>query len=89
MGKYDILLGMDWLKAHNPNIDWKTSKICLDCCPDMCTTKQEAHIGHMELLPTTEWEPQYDDNFETLYNGIDVSQCIIAHFNKFDKPQIA
>jgi len=29
-GKHDILLGMDWLKAHNPNIDWKTSKIHLD-----------------------------------------------------------
>jgi len=38
-GKHDILLGTDWLKAHNPSIDWKTSKIRLDRCLDMCTTK--------------------------------------------------
>src|SRR5579863_7883413 len=26
-GKHDILLGTDWLKAHNPSIDWQTSNI--------------------------------------------------------------
>ena len=25
-GKHDILLGTDWLKTHNPSIDWKTVK---------------------------------------------------------------
>ena len=69
---------------YNLNIDWKASKIRLDRCLDTCTTKQDAHIGHMELLPTTEWEPQYDDHFETLYDGIDASQCIIAHLDKFN-----
>ena len=75
IGKYDILLGIDWLKVHNPNINWKISNVHLNHCPDMCTMKisQDIHIGHMELLPTMEWKPQYNDHFKTIYNGIDVS----------------
>ena len=33
MGKHNILLGTDWLKTHNPSIDWKTAKLVLDHCP--------------------------------------------------------
>ena len=29
-GKHDILLGTDWLKTHNPSIDWKNAKLALD-----------------------------------------------------------
>src|SRR5579863_7430219 len=60
-GKHDILLGTDWLKAHNPSINWQTSSIQLDRCPDTCTTKQPQNIqmNNMELLPTMEWEMQY------------------------------
>ena len=30
MGKHNILLGTDWLKTHNPSIDWKKAKLALD-----------------------------------------------------------
>ena len=26
-GKHDVLLGLPWLKEHNPNIDWKSGRI--------------------------------------------------------------
>lgn len=29
---YPIILGLDWLQQHNPNIDWKTGKMKLKCC---------------------------------------------------------
>jgi hypothetical protein len=29
-GNHDILLGTDWLKAHNPNIDWAKNLIHID-----------------------------------------------------------
>ena len=29
-GNHDILLGTDWLKVHNPNIDWAKNQIHLD-----------------------------------------------------------
>src|SRR5579863_5314313 len=85
-GKHNILLGTDWLKVHNPSIDWQTSNIRLDRCSDTCTTKQpqDLQINATELLPTLEWELQYDDHFNTKYHGIDVSQRIMSHLDKFD-----
>src|SRR5579863_6043213 len=86
MGKHDILLGTNWLKAHNPSIDWQTSNIRLDRCPNTCTTMQpqDLQINTMEILPTLEWEMQYNDHFNAKYNSIDASQCIMTHLDKFD-----
>ena len=46
LGKVPLILGHDWLKKHNPNIDWTTGDIKLSRCPpkckslmDMCFTK--------------------------------------------------
>jgi len=36
IGNHDILLGTDWLKAHNPNIDWAKNVIHMDQCPPLC-----------------------------------------------------
>ena len=32
---HDILFGMDWLKVHNPNIDWANNQIHMDWCPPL------------------------------------------------------
>jgi hypothetical protein len=29
---YPIILGLDWLQHHNPNIDWHESHLTLNCC---------------------------------------------------------
>jgi hypothetical protein len=29
-GNHDLLLGTDWLKAHNPSIDWTQNKPLLN-----------------------------------------------------------
>ena len=36
LGKTDIFLGLDWLRYHNPNIDWAESTLTFDRCPDRC-----------------------------------------------------
>lgn len=36
LGKSDLFLGYDWLKVHNPSIDWKEYMITFDWCPEMC-----------------------------------------------------
>ena len=36
LGKFDVFLGLDWLKNHNPSIDWNTSTLTFDCCPKRC-----------------------------------------------------
>ena len=30
LGTHDLFIGHEWLKLHNPNIDWKTSEIRFD-----------------------------------------------------------
>ena len=89
MGKHDILLGTDWLKTHNPSIDWKNAKLALDRCPHECSTISPItwHITAMELLPTLEWDLHYDNKIKAIYNGIDMSQCIMAHCDKWDNGQ--
>lgn len=29
---YPVLLGLDWLKRHNPDIDWVRGQLALSCC---------------------------------------------------------
>ena len=33
---HDLFIGHEWLKLHNPNINWKTSEIRFDRCPKEC-----------------------------------------------------
>jgi len=34
--KTDIILGMSWLVAHNPEIDWKKGEVKMMRCPPLC-----------------------------------------------------
>ncbi|KIM64091.1 hypothetical protein SCLCIDRAFT_23718 [Scleroderma citrinum Foug A] len=36
LGKVPLILSHDWLKKHNPDIDWTTGDIKLSCCPPKC-----------------------------------------------------
>jgi len=33
LGKQNLILGYDWLKDHNPKIDWEKGKVEMTCCP--------------------------------------------------------
>ena len=36
LGTSDVFLGHDWLKHHNPEIDWKGKTLQFNCCPGSC-----------------------------------------------------
>jgi len=80
IGQHDILLGTDWFRAHNPQIDWAKNKLRLDRCPTSCYPNypdETSDLAH--LLPTEDLEAHYDDLLKSKYQGIDPTQCIIAH----------
>jgi len=80
--RHDILLGTDWFRAHNPQIDWAKNKLRLDHCPTSCYPNypnETSHLAH--LLPTEDLEAHYDNLLESKYQGIDPTQCIIAHLH--------
>jgi len=77
-GQHKILLGTDWLKAHNPSIDWSTNRLRFDWCPPQChPIEQDPMIG--QFLPIDVWETQNDDYLDCTDHGTDVSQHIVAH----------
>src|SRR5262247_3848503 len=48
IGNEDIILGLPWLKEHNPEVDWKMEEVKMSRCPAQCTTcrdeaRQERH----------------------------------------------
>ena len=39
LGQEDLILGTDWLRLHNPDINWQTDQITLSRCPKTCFSK--------------------------------------------------
>ena len=39
LGRTNIILGMPWLQAHNPKINWKTEEVKITRCPPICGRK--------------------------------------------------
>jgi len=37
--KWGVILGIPWLKCHNPEIDWRTGEVKMTRCPDKCEKK--------------------------------------------------
>jgi len=36
LGKQSLILGYDWLKDHNPKIDWEKGEVKMTHCPLQC-----------------------------------------------------
>lgn len=36
LGEEDVVIGLDWLREHNPEVDWIRGSLRLSRCPDTC-----------------------------------------------------
>jgi len=36
LGDSSVFIGIDWLKYHNPHVDWRQGKILVSDCPSGC-----------------------------------------------------
>jgi len=41
LGKTEVILGMPWLAAHNPEINWETGEIKMTRCPPLCGRRSQ------------------------------------------------
>ncbi len=55
LGRKDIYLGHDWLKRHNPSVNWKTGSIIFGRC--QCT-------GNLLILPDADEDDRWDEELE-------------------------
>jgi len=54
LGKQSLILGYDWLKDHNPRIDWEKGEVKMTRCPLRCKGgralwKEQTHQKRIEL----------------------------------------
>src|SRR5215471_343236 len=38
IGDQDLILGLPWLREHNPEVDWETGEVKMSRCPSKCQT---------------------------------------------------
>ncbi len=55
LGRQDIYLGHDWLKHHNPSVNWKTQSILFGRC---------ACAGNALSLPDSDPDDKWDEELE-------------------------
>jgi len=41
LGKTEVILGMLWLAAHNPEINWETEEVKMTRCPSLCDGRSQ------------------------------------------------
>jgi len=41
LGKTEVILGMPWLVAYNPEIDWEKGEVKMTRCPPICGKKKQ------------------------------------------------
>ena len=71
LGSAPLFIGHEWLRFHNPTVDWSTSTVSLDRCPHLCRLMQEQEqadeedeeeevdlpeLGEGERLFALDWE---------------------------------
>jgi len=60
LGKTEVILGMPWLVAHNPEIDWEKGEVKMTRCLPICgKRKQEERKKEVKKI-------EKDENKETL-----------------------
>jgi hypothetical protein len=66
LGKAKMFIGYDWIRDHNPVIDWQKHKIVFSCCPPECNSgskmiwesiKSRESIEEGESILLVDFEP--------------------------------
>ena len=56
LGKTKVILGMLWLQAHNPEINWETGEVKMTRCPPLCSRTRPRGVKKGKRVATLEEE---------------------------------
>jgi len=56
LGKIEVILGMPWLQAHNPEINWKTREVKIMRCLPLCSRIRPRGVEKGKRVATLEKE---------------------------------
>jgi len=73
LGRTDIILGMPWLQAHNPEINWETEEVKMTMCPllygrntklkEEKRGKKEKRVAILEEKKIVRWAADNKENW--------------------------
>jgi len=55
LGKTEIILGIPWLVAYNPEINWETEEVKMTRCPSLCSRGSQKR-KKVKIIATEEEE---------------------------------
>jgi len=99
LGKTEVILGMPWLQAHNPEINWKTGEVKMTRYPPLCgrhlavkedieqRKKMGKRIRNIEKADRDEQEWTIEENFdkEIKLDREKVKEMVSQKFHKWLK----
>jgi len=56
LGKTEVILGMPWLAAHSPEIDWEKGEVKMTRCPPICGKKKQEEKKKVKKIKKDEDE---------------------------------
>jgi len=73
LGKTNVILGMPWLQAHNPEINWETEEVKMTRCSSLCgkntklerkqKAKKEKRVAILEEEKVVRWAVEDKENW--------------------------
>ncbi|PIL28875.1 hypothetical protein GSI_08921 [Ganoderma sinense ZZ0214-1] len=69
IGDEDVIIGLDWLHEHNPEVDWERGSLRLSRCPEACPAHQKASKPIETKARDTEVRPTPLHGITSLTNG--------------------
>lgn len=57
IGPEDVIIGLDWLRKHNPEVDWKEGSLRMSRCPERCQSQGEASKSAFTPMGDTRVRP--------------------------------
>jgi len=55
LGKTEVILGILWLVAHNPKINWETREVKMTRCPPLCVMNIEWDYNYYQPWSDNKW----------------------------------
>jgi len=91
LGKTDVILGMPWLAAHNPEINWEIGEVKMTRCPLLCDQapekraikRKQAMTEDEKDLRWTMKEREKKEEIEKDYRKVE--KLVPWHFHKWKK----
>ncbi|KAF9802119.1 hypothetical protein IEO21_09976 [Rhodonia placenta] len=64
IGPEDVIVGLVWLREHNPEINWEAGSFKLSQCPETCSARKTGRMEQAATVHDTGVRPMVLPDFE-------------------------